>query len=247
MKIAVIIPARYGSTRFEGKALAPISGKSMIQCVYDRAIQAKSVSDVVVATDDQRIFDVVASFGGKAIMTSEQNRSGTDRVAEAAEKMGLEVGDIVINVQGDQPLLDPRCLDEVADPFFKEPDTEMTTLAYRIINKNEITNPKDVKVTYDNKGFALYFSRLPIPYGRDASTRFDTFKHLGVYAYTRRFLDVYRKLPVGRLEEIEKLEQLRVLEHGLRLRVVVTAYDSPEVDLPEDISRIERLSNLNQR
>ena len=241
MKIAVIIPARYGSTRFEGKALAPISGKPMIRCVYDRAIQAKSVSDVVVATDDQRIFDVVASFGGKAIMTSEQNRSGTDRVAEAAEKMGLEAGDIVINVQGDQPLLDPRCLDEVADPFFKEPDTEMTTLAYRIINENEITNPKDVKVTYDNRGFALYFSRSPIPYGRDPSTRFDTFKHLGVYAYTRRFLDVYRKLPVGRLEEIEKLEQLRVLEQGLRLRVVVTAYDSPEVDLPEDIPRIEHL------
>jgi 3-deoxy-manno-octulosonate cytidylyltransferase (CMP-KDO synthetase) len=241
MQIAVIIPARYGSKRFEGKALASICGKPMIQCVFERANQAKRVSDVIVATDDQRIFDAVTAFGGKAIATSPQHRSGTDRVAEAAEKMGLSVDDVVINVQGDQPLLDPRCLDEVAAPFFAEPNIEMTTLAYRIIKKDEITNPKDVKVIYDNSGYALYFSRAPIPYGRDPSTRFDTFKHLGVYAYNRRFLEVYRKLSVGRLEQIEKLEQLRVLEHGYRIRVIVTAYDSPEVDLPEDILKIEHI------
>ena len=174
-------------------------------------------------------------------MTSDENRSGTDRVAEAAEKLGLEPSDVIINVQGDQPLLDPRCLDQVVDPFHTEPDIEISTLGFPIVRENEITNPKDIKVTFDNKGFALYFSRAPIPCGRDPETEYDTHKHLGVYAYTRRFLEVYRNLPTGRLEGIEKLEQLRVLEHGLPIRVVVTPYDSPEVDLPEDIPRIENL------
>ncbi len=241
MKIVVIIPARYQSTRFEGKALAWILDKPMIQHTYERSKRAESVDDVVVATDDQRIVDAVQGFGGKAVMTSDENRSGTDRVAEAAEKMGLALSDVIINVQGDQPLLDPRCLDQVVAPFHAEPEVEISTLGYPIVREIEITNPKDIKVTFDYKGYALYFSRAPIPYGRDPETRYDTYKHLGVYAYTRRFLEVYRKLPTGRLEEIEKLEQLRVLEHGLPIRVVVTPYDSPEVDLPEDIPRIEEL------
>lgn len=241
MKIAVIIPSRYGSTRFEGKPLAFIAGKSMIQRVYESARRAESITDVVVATDDQRIFDAVRNFGGNALMTSAENRSGTDRVAEAAEKMGLDPNDIIINVQGDQPLIDPRCLDELVKPFFIDPDLEMSTLAFKIVNKEEITNPKDVKVTFDSKGSALYFSRSPIPYGRDSSIGFDTYKHLGVYAYKKRFLEVFRKLPEGRLERIEKLEQLRALEYGYKIRVVVTEYDSPEVDLPEDIPRIEKL------
>ena len=241
MNTVVIIPARYHSTRFEGKALARILDKPMIQHTYESAKQAESVNAVVVATDDQRIIDAVEGFGGKAVMTSDENRSGTDRVAEAAEKMGLEPSDVIINVQGDQPLLDPRCLDQVVAPFHTEPDVEISTLGYPIVRKIEITNPKDIKVTFDFKGYALYFSRSPIPCGRDPETRYDTYKHLGVYAYTRRFLEVYRKLPTGRLEQIEKLEQLRVLEHGLPIRVVVTPYDSPEVDLPEDIPRIEDL------
>ena len=241
MKIAVIIPARYHSTRFEGKSLVKILDKPMIQHTYEKSSQAKSVDIVVVATDDQRIIDAVEGFGGKAVMTSGENRSGTDRVAEAAEKLGLEPSDVIINVQGDQPLLDPRCLDQVVDPFHTEPGIEISTLGFPIVRENEITNPKDIKVTFDNKGFALYFSRAPIPYGRDPETEYDTYKHLGVYAYTRRFLEVYRKLPTGRLEGIEKLEQLRVLEYGLPIRVVVTPYDSPEVDLPDDIPRIEKL------
>lgn len=241
MNIFVIIPARYHSTRFQGKALARILDKPMVQHTYERAKRAESVKDVVVATDDNRIVDAVAAFGGKALMTSDDNRSGTDRVAEASEKMGLAPHDVIINVQGDQPLLDPRCLDQVTGPFRKEPDVEMSTLAYAIVRESEITNPKDIKVTFDSKGYALYFSRAPIPCGRDPETPYDTYKHLGVYAYTRRFLEVYRKLPSGRLEEIEKLEQLRVLEHGLPIRVVVTPYDSPEVDAPEDIPRIESL------
>jgi 3-deoxy-manno-octulosonate cytidylyltransferase (CMP-KDO synthetase) len=240
MKIVVIIPSRYQSTRFEGKALAFISGKPMVQWVYERSVQAERVDDVAVATDDQRIVDVVETFGGKAIMTSDDNRSGTDRVAEAAAIMGLTPDDIIINVQGDQPLLDPRSLDQVVSPFFNESDIEISTLGFPIVNEREITDPKDIKVVFDQNGFALYFSRSTIPFCRDPGIEFDTYKHLGIYAYTRRFLEIYRALPVGKLEEIEKLEQLRAIEYGHFIRVVVTPYDSPEVDLPVDIERIER-------
>lgn len=241
MKTVVIIPARYGSTRFEGKPLHPINGKPMIQHVYERSRKASRVNDVLVATDDRRIEDAVEAFGGKAVMTSDQNRSGTDRIAEAAALIGLEMDDIVINVQGDQPLMDSRCLDQLVTPFFEEPGLEMSTLAYKIVREREITDPKDVKVTFDNRGYALYFSRASIPLARDPGTRHDTFKHLGFYAYKRNFLEIYKNLEAGTLETVEKLEQLRALEHGYRIKVVVTRYDSPEVDLPEDIPRIEKL------
>lgn len=246
MKIVVIIPSRYGSTRFEGKSLVALGGKAMIQRVYENAARAASVTDVVVATDDQRIVDAVAAFGGKAMMTSAANRSGTDRVGEAAEVLGLDETDIVVNIQGDQPLIDPRCLDAVVNPFFEEPELGMSTLAFAIVDKREITDPKDVKVTFDNNGYALYFSRSTLPFDRDGDLTFDIYKHLGVYAYTKGFLDLFRKLPEGRLEKIEKLEQLRALEHGHRIKVVVTPYDSPEVDLPEDVGRIEKLLRQGQ-
>jgi 3-deoxy-manno-octulosonate cytidylyltransferase (CMP-KDO synthetase) len=241
MRIVVIIPSRFGSTRFEGKPLAMISGKSMIQCVYERASGAEIVDQVVVATDDERIYAAVTGFGGMAIMTAAENRSGTDRVAEAAEKLNLAADDIVVNIQGDQPRIHPFCIGEVAAPLIENPDIEMSTLAFKIINPEEITNPKDVKVTFDVLGNALYFSRAAIPFARDASTVFDTHKHLGIYAYTRRFLDIFRSLPDGRLENIEKLEQLRAMEYGHRIRVMVTEHDSPEVDVPEDIFRIHNL------
>jgi 3-deoxy-manno-octulosonate cytidylyltransferase (CMP-KDO synthetase) len=183
---------------------------------------------------------VVTRLGCRAVMTGEKNRSGTDRVAEAADQMGLQPDDIIINVQGDQPLIDPRCLDAVAAPLLKDPGESMSTLAFKIVNPEEITNPKDVKVVFDHQARALYFSRSPIPCARDAFEVFDTFKHLGVYAYTRRFLDIFRNLPEGNLERIEKLEQLRALEYGYTIRVVVTPYDSPEVDIPADIARIEQ-------
>ncbi len=239
MKIVAIIPSRYGSTRFEGKPLSRIFGKPMIQCVYERAVSAEMVDEAVVATDDMRIFSTVTGFGGKAILTAAENRSGTDRVAEAAEKLNLSDKDIVVNIQGDQPLIHPACIQEVAAPLIEYPDIQMSTLAFKIINPEEITNPKDVKVTFDAKGNALYFSRSAIPFGRDSSTVFDTYKHLGIYAYTRCFLDIFRSLPDGRLENIEKLEQLRAMEYGYRIRVVVTEHDSPEVDVPEDIQRIQ--------
>lgn len=241
MKIVVIIPARYGSTRFTGKPLMLFEGKPMIQQVYERVSLSNIVTDVVVATDDQRIFDAVMGFGGNAVMTSKKNRSGTDRVAEAAEKMGLDLEDIVVNIQGDQPRVHLQHLQDVVSPFRGEPDVEMSTLAYKIVKKDEITNPKDCKVTFDNRGYALYFSRSPIPCARDAGTIYDTYKHLGIYAYTRRFLETFRNLPEGKLETIEKLEQLRAIEYGHKIKVVITEYDSPEVDHPEDITRIEGL------
>ncbi|MGD8835584.1 MAG: 3-deoxy-manno-octulosonate cytidylyltransferase [Desulfobacteraceae bacterium] len=241
MKIVAIIPSRYGSKRFEGKPLAPIAGKPMIQHVYESASRAQHVDQVVVATDDSKIFAAVEQFGGQAVMTSASQRSGTDRVAEAAEKLGMAMDGIVINVQGDQPLMDPLCLDEVVAPFESDPQLGMSTLAFRIVDPIEYTQPKDVKVVMANNGDALYFSRAPVPLARDEGVQFDSYKHLGVYAYTRKFLEIFRKLPTGPLEEIEKLEQLRALEFGHRIKVVVTAHDSPEVDLPSDIPRIEKL------
>ena len=240
-QVVVVIPSRYGSTRFRGKPLALIQGKPMIRRVYEAACRAENITRVVVATDDQRIQQAVEEFGGTVVMTSADNRSGTDRAGEAAERLGLDMEDIVVNVQGDQPLLDPGCLDQVIAPFEQIPDLEMSTLAHVIQKPGQITNPKHVKVVMDEAGFALYFSRSPIPFGRDAGTRFDTYKHLGIYAYTRRFLEVFRTLPVGRLEDVEKLEQLRALENGHRIKVVATDYDSPEVDLPGDIAVIEAL------
>jgi 3-deoxy-manno-octulosonate cytidylyltransferase (CMP-KDO synthetase) len=238
-KIVVIIPTRYGSTRFTGKPLAAIMGKPMIQWVYERVCSQRLLSQTAVATDDPRIEEAVKSFGGNVVNTSSENRSGTDRVAEAAEIMNLDMEDIVVNVQGDQPLIDPRCIETLIEPFFHLPDLETATLAFPIVEAGEITNPKDVKVVFDREGYALYFSRSPIPCGRDPGTVFDVYKHLGIYAYTRKFLEFFRNLPEGRLERIEKLEQLRGMEYGRRIKVIITEYDSPEVDQPDDIAKIE--------
>jgi len=238
MQVVVIIPSRYGSSRFDGKPLAHICGKPMIQWVCERAGQADCVNAVHVATDDERIRAAVEQFGGRVIMTSSQCRSGSDRVADAAEQLGLGMNDVVVNIQGDQPLVDPRCLDALVRPFQNDPTVKMSTLAFAIVDPREISDPKDVKVVFDNRGDALYFSRAAIPHGRDGARGYDIYKHLGVYAYTRNFLERFRTLSPGRLEEIEKLEQLRAMEHGHRIRVVITPYDSPEVDLPVDIQRI---------
>lgn len=241
MRIVAIIPSRYESTRFRGKPLALISGKPMIQWVYESACRASLTSEVVVATDDPRIFDAIQGFNGRVLMTSRDHRSGSDRVAEAADQLGLAGEDIAINIQGDQPLVHPTCFDAVVEPLLGAKEAVMSTLAFPIGDRTEYTNPKDCKVVMDQQGYALYFSRAPIPFARDGGEDFIVYKHLGVYAYTRRFLETFRNLPSGRLETIEKLEQLRALEHGLRIKVVVTPHDSPEVDLPEDIGRIEAI------
>ncbi|MBI5894619.1 MAG: 3-deoxy-manno-octulosonate cytidylyltransferase, partial [Desulfobacterales bacterium] len=234
MRIVAVIPSRFGSTRFEGKPLAMIAGKPMVQWVYESASRASRTSEVVVATDDRRIFDAVQAFNGRVLMTSADHGSGSDRVAEAAEQLGLAAEDIAINVQGDQPLVQPACFDAVVEPLLACPEDGMSTLAFAVVDRQEYTNPKDCKVVMDHRGYALYFSRAAIPFARDGGDAFTVYKHLGVYAYTRRFLDTFRQLPTGRLEQVAKLEQLRALEHGLRIKVVVTPHDSPEVDLPED-------------
>lgn len=234
-----VIPSRYASSRFPGKPLAMIAGKPMLQRVYELAQSSKCVTTTVVATDDQRIMDAVNAFGGQALMTSDHCRSGTDRVAEASEQLQLAADDIVINIQGDQPNFFPQVLDELISPFQDDQDLLMSTLAFQIIDEREITDPKDVKVTFDTSGSAMYFSRAQIPFPRDKDSDVAYFKHLGFYAYKKKFLDRLVKLPTGTCEEIEKLEQLRVLEFGYKIRVVVTAHDSLEIDLPEDIQRVE--------
>jgi 3-deoxy-manno-octulosonate cytidylyltransferase (CMP-KDO synthetase) len=241
MNIFVLIPSRWGSTRFEGKPLAHIAGKSMVQRVFEQASMAGGVHTVAVVTDDIRIASAVREFGGTALMTRPDNRSGTDRVAEAAGQLLAAPEDIVVNIQGDQPLLHPAAIREVVSPLEADPSLGMSTLAFRIVDSREITNPKDVKVVFDQRGNALYFSRSPIPFARDPDTITDTFKHLGVYAYRKWLLDIFQNLPSGILEQVEKLEQLRAMEYGWPIRVVVSAYDSPEVDVPEDIQRIESM------
>jgi 3-deoxy-manno-octulosonate cytidylyltransferase (CMP-KDO synthetase) len=240
MPIAVI-PSRYGSSRLQGKPLIPIAGRPMIQRVYEQAKKSQLVTDVWVATDDDRIVKAVEAFGGNAVMTSDTCRSGTDRVAETATLLKLAPDDIVINIQGDQPVFDPRSLTDLIAPFDQDPTVEMTTLAFKIRNPREITDPKDVKVVFDTRGQALYFSRAQIPFPRDAGTPTDYFKHLGFYAYKKSFLDRFVALPTSRCESVEKLEQLRALEHGFSIHVAVTAFDSPEIDLPEDIRRVEKV------
>lgn len=261
MPIAVIIPCRYQSTRFKGKPLLPLAGKPMVQHVYERVGRAAAVDCVAVATDDERIRRAVEGFGGRAVMTDGRHRSGTDRVAEAARHLGLADDAIVINVQGDQPAVSPLSIAAVVQPLVEEADLPMSTLAYAISDASEIFHPKDVKVVCNDAGDALFFSRAPIPFARDADWRtvsdrtgfslhfdvaadaaagFAALKHLGVYAYRRWFLETFSGLPSGRLEQIEKLEQLRALEHGYRIRVVPTDHDSPEIDCPEDLARLER-------
>ncbi|MFH2061260.1 MAG: 3-deoxy-manno-octulosonate cytidylyltransferase [Pseudomonadota bacterium] len=246
MTIAVI-PARYASSRLEGKPLALISGKSMIQRVYEQAQKSRAVSQTIVATDDERIITAVQAFGGKAVMTSDDCRSGTDRVAQTANILGLGPDEIIVNIQGDQPIFNPLTIDELIQPFAVNKDLAMSTLAFKIQDEREIIDPKDVKVTFDNNGFALYFSRAQIPFPRDKDTHVDYYKHLGFYAYTKQFLDKLVTLPTGVCEQVEKLEQLRVLEFGYKIKVVITEYDSPEIDLPEDIQRIETKIGIEEK
>lgn len=243
MQAYAIIPARYASSRLPGKPLKLIAGKPMVQHVYERVAKAQNLAGVYVATDDERIAQVVTDFGGKVVMTPAEAASGTDRLAAAAKELGLNNQDLLVNVQGDQPLVHPASIDAVLSPFFcpsYDKSFAMTTLSFKIVNEAEITSPKDVKLVTDVNGFALYFSRATIPYGRDYWEH-ASYKHLGVYAYTKEFVDTFNSLPLGRLEDIEKLEQLRALEYGHKIKVVESEYDSPEVDLPGDIEIMEAL------
>jgi 3-deoxy-manno-octulosonate cytidylyltransferase (CMP-KDO synthetase) len=239
--IICIIPSRYESSRFPGKPLADLCGKPMIQHVYERVAKAKAIPYVAVATDDERIFNAVKKFGGNAVMTSATHRSGTDRISEAVKSLNLSADAIVVNIQGDQPIFEPVQVDEVIAPLVAEPSINMSTLIYKIILEEEITHPNAVKTVFDDQGFALYFSRATIPYVRSSTLKADYFKHHGIYAYRRDFLDTFTKLPEGKLEKLEALEQLRALEHGYKIKVVITPHDSVEVDTPQELERVRQI------
>lgn len=238
MKVTAIIPSRYESKRFPGKALADIKGKTMIQRVYEQAQKSDLVNSVYVATDSDAIQTSIQEMGGNVVMTSENCSSGTDRVAEAARTLKLGDDDIIVNIQGDQPLLPPECLNDLVQPFFTRPGLTMATLAHVLTDENEINDPNNVKVIIDGDGFAIYFSRARIPFNRDNSKTVHYYKHIGIYAYSNSFLQEFTNLPYSILEHIEKLEQLRVIESGNKIRVTVTEHDSPSVDDPADIKKI---------
>jgi 3-deoxy-manno-octulosonate cytidylyltransferase (CMP-KDO synthetase) len=241
MRVYGIIPARYGSTRLPAKVLADIFGKPLIQHVYERARRSPSLDRLVVATDDDRIFQRVRSFGGEVVMTAPVHPSGTDRVAEAARILEMRDKDLVVNIQADQPLFESGMIDEIVSPFRKEPEIEMGALVHPIQGKEELANPSIVKVVADRKGFALYFSRSPIPYVQTSGAVPRFYKHIGPYAYRLDFLLEFTRLPRGTLEQIESLEQLRVLEHGHKIRIVETQFDSQEVDTPEDLEKVRAI------
>ena len=234
MKIIGIIPARYKSTRLEGKPLADIDGKPMIQHVYERASKSKKLDDLLVATDDQRIIDAVNKFGGKAVLTSEKHPSGSDRVAEVAKKLDA---DIVVNVQGDEPFINPEMIDEVVEPF-ENKSLLMATLMHEVLDESDFENPNVVKVVVDREGFALYFSRSLIPYPRNRID-FHVYEHIGLYSYRKDFLLKLTKLPPTPLERIESLEQLRALENGYKIKVILTRkeYIPLSIDTEEDLKK----------
>ncbi len=241
-QVVAIIPARYHSNRFEGKPLADIGGKPMIQHVVERAWKVKLLSQVVVATDDSRISETVKSFGGEVVMTRSDHVSGTDRLAEAAEQLNISEHDVVVNIQGDQPLFPPQVVEQVAGPLLDDPALPMATLIYKIIRPEEVNDSNHVKTVFDRHGQALYFSRAAIPFQRNPEDGSPTYyKHLGFYAYRKGFLLTFVSLPEGEWERFEKLEQLRALEYGYTIRVVLTEHDSIEVDTVEDAKRVARL------
>jgi len=233
-----VIPARFASSRFPGKPLAIIAGKPMLQHVYERASQARYLSKLIVATDDERIYKAARSFGAPALMTRADHLSGTDRVAEAASS---DPATVIVNIQGDEPLIDPAAIDAAALALLDDPDLPMATLKKAIEDPREIDDPNVVKVVTNLAGDAIYFSRCRIPFTRDDGRGVLYYKHLGLYVYRREFLLAYSNLPVGPLERRERLEQLRALENGHRVRVVETEYESLGVDTPEDLERVSAL------
>lgn len=241
-RIVALIPARFESSRFPGKPLADLGGRPMIEHVYRRAAAAPSVNAVVVATDDARIAAAVEDFGGVARITRSTHLSGTDRLAEVAEDLSCE---IVVNVQGDEPLIEPEMIEEALEPLIADPALLMSTLRRAITNDDDYRNPNVVKVVVDRDGNALYFSRSPLPYFRSGQPVM--YRHIGLYAYRRSFLLAFARLQPTPLELAESLEQLRALEHGFRIRTVETRYDSIGVDTPEDLDRVRRLVTADAR
>lgn len=247
-RVVAVVPARYASTRFPGKIIAPLLGKPVVLYTYERAREAALVNDVLIATDAQEVVDALAPFGVTPVMTRADHASGTDRIAEV---MANRPADIVVNVQGDEPVIDPAVIDATVRPLLEQAEVVMSTARCRITRPEDIDNPNVVKVVCDARGHALYFSRWPIPYIRDAADRRASetcyWQHIGLYAYRREFLLQYARMPQTPLEKLEKLEQLRALENGYKLAVVDTEYESIGVDTPEDLERVRALLETKQQ
>ncbi len=239
-QVVVVIPSRYAATRLPGKPLVMLAGKPMVQRVYEQAKLAQTVHRVLVATDDQRIVDAVQAFGGEARMTRSDHRTGTERIAEVAAH---EPGDVFVNVQGDEPLIDPVAIDTAVAALLEDPPAQIATVATPIRHVPDIMDPNVVKTVLDFDSNALYFSRAPIPWVRDTQQKVHVkyWKHLGLYVFQRDALLEYPTLPQGELEKIEQLEQLRWLENGWRIRVSEVEHDAASVDVPEDVTRVEKL------
>ncbi|MFA5069623.1 MAG: 3-deoxy-manno-octulosonate cytidylyltransferase [Candidatus Omnitrophota bacterium] len=250
-----IIPARYGASRFEGKVIANIGGKTMIQHVWERAKKAHSLDDLIIAADDDRIIKVVEAFGGKAVFTSKSHPSGTDRLREIVNPLDV---DIVVNIQADEPLLHHSMIDNLVDAMRADKDTVMSSLMKKILHFSDFENPNVVKVVVDKNNFALYFSRSSVPFIRDRKKhntlaaddsilkeeRF--YKHIGLYAYTKDFLFTFANLPQSFLEQYERLEQLRALENGYKIMMIETSYDTIGVDTPEDLERAKMMLDKSE-
>jgi len=239
-QVVVVIPSRYAATRLPGKPLVNLAGKPMVQRVYEQAKLAQTVHRVLVATDDQRIVDTVLAFGGEARMTRSDHRTGTERIAEVAAH---EPGDVFVNVQGDEPLIDPVAIDTAVAALLEDPPAQIATVATPIRHVPDIMDPNVVKTVLDFDSNALYFSRAPVPWVRDTQQKVHVkyWKHLGLYVFQREALLEYPTLPQGELEKIEQLEQLRWLENGWKIRVAEVEHDAVSVDVPEDVTRVEKL------
>lgn len=242
MRAIGVIPARWASTRFEGKVLAKIGGKTIIQHIWEAAKTSKLLDDLVVAADNERVVDAVRKFGGKVTFTSPDQPSGTDRAAEIANPLDC---DIVVNIQGDEPLIKGIMIDNLITALAEDKEAQMATLAKKIENKDEITDPNVVKVVFDRKNHAIYFSRSPIPYIRD-DFDFTFYKHIGLYAYTKDFLFTYTNLPLSKLEKAEKLEQLRALENGFKIKIIETEFETVGIDTPEDLEKLKKSFGENK-
>lgn len=237
--VVAVLPARWGSTRFPGKPLHPIAGRPLIQHVWERCQRARKLRSVIVATDDMRIAEVAFAFGAEVALTSRRHKSGTDRVAEVARK--LRGVSHVINVQGDEPMISPRLIDQLAGTLLDEPKVEMITAANRFAPDEDVANPNAVKVVLDRDSNALYFSRAPIPHSRDGISLVPHYRHQGIYGYSLPLLLKFVKWKPSGLEQTEQLEQLRALDHGVRIRVAVTSRVSTGVDQPEDVALVEKM------
>lgn len=243
MKAIGVIPARYASTRFPGKVLALIHGRPMIEYVWRQTKKSKRLDEVLIACDEEKVLKAVQAFGARAVMTSPDHESGTDRIAEALGKIDV---DVVVNIQGDEPLIEPPVIDALADALLVDPSLPMATVIKRLEKEEDYHNPNVVKAVIDQHKNALYFSRAPIPYNREKKpfSQGTYYKHLGLYAYRKDFLLKFKSLPVSKLEQTEKLEQLRVLEAGYKIRTIETTHETIGVDTPEDLERVLKYIKL---